>query len=126
MTNKVNISTDPGADAESISQAVASKLNAYRKEQKLSLDELSRRAGISKGMLVGMEKGLANPSIACDPNSPPATALASQLLHCLISREVGRAGLSQAVSADEPGFQSPPYGRRPAVNPHRVSGPAIL
>jgi len=64
MTNKVNISTDPSADAESINQAVASKLKAYRKEQKLSLDELSRRAGISKGMLVEMEKGLANPSIA--------------------------------------------------------------
>ncbi|MDN6320335.1 MAG: helix-turn-helix domain-containing protein [Marinobacter sp.] len=75
MTNKVNISTDPGADAESISQAVASKLNAYRKEQKLSLDELSRRAGISKGMLVEMEKGLANPSIACDPNSPPCDGI---------------------------------------------------
>ncbi|MGO2136362.1 helix-turn-helix domain-containing protein [Marinobacter sp.] len=77
MTNKVNISTDPGADAESISQAVASKLNAYRKEQKLSLDELSRRAGISKGMLVGMEKGLANPSIAiaCDPNSLPCDGI---------------------------------------------------
>lgn len=64
MTKKVNISTDPGADAKSISQAVATKLKAYRKDQKFSLDELSRRAGISKGMLVEMEKGGANPSIA--------------------------------------------------------------
>ena len=32
--------------------------------QKLSLDELSRRAGVSKGMLVEIEKGSANPSIA--------------------------------------------------------------
>ncbi|CDG53164.1 MULTISPECIES: helix-turn-helix domain-containing protein [Halomonadaceae] len=64
MTNKVNITTDPDIDAQSISQAVANKLKAYRKVQKLSLDELSRRAGISKGMLVEMEKGLANPSIA--------------------------------------------------------------
>jgi DNA-binding XRE family transcriptional regulator len=30
----------------------------------LSLDELSRRAGVSKGMLVEIEKSLANPSIA--------------------------------------------------------------
>lgn len=34
------------------------------KNQKLSLDELSRRAGVSKGMLVEIEKGSANPSIA--------------------------------------------------------------
>ena len=33
-------------------------------EKKLSQDELSRRAGVSKGMLVEIEKGSANPSIA--------------------------------------------------------------
>ncbi|RTR02981.1 XRE family transcriptional regulator [Halomonas nitroreducens] len=64
MTKKVNILTSPGADAQSVSLAIASKLKAHRKDQKLSLDELARRAGISKGMLVEMEKGLANPSIA--------------------------------------------------------------
>lgn len=64
MTNKVNISTGQGTDAPSISRAVATKIKAYRKDQKFSLDELSRRAGISKGMLVELEKGLANPSIA--------------------------------------------------------------
>jgi len=64
MSKTVNIMTDPGADAESISAALASRLKQYRKEQKLSLDELSRRAGISKGMLVEIEKGSANPSIA--------------------------------------------------------------
>ncbi|MBL1376365.1 helix-turn-helix domain-containing protein [Zobellella iuensis] len=64
MTNKVNISTDPGADVQTVSQAVATRLKAHRKRQKLSLDELSRRAGVSKGMLVEIEKGSANPSIA--------------------------------------------------------------
>lgn len=64
MSKTVNIMTDPGADAESISAALASRLKQYRKEQKLSLDELSRRAGVSKGMLVEIEKGSANPSIA--------------------------------------------------------------
>lgn len=61
MTKKVNIMT--GADVDTISQALAGKINNYRKISKLSLDELSRRAGISKGMLVEIEKGSANPSI---------------------------------------------------------------
>lgn len=64
MTSLVNISTDPGTDAQAISDAVATRIKAYRKTQKLSLDELSRRAGVSKGMLVEIEKGTANPSIA--------------------------------------------------------------
>ncbi|WP_251268452.1 helix-turn-helix domain-containing protein, partial [Enterobacter hormaechei] len=33
-------------------------------EKKISLDELSRRAGVSKGMLVDIEACRANPSIA--------------------------------------------------------------
>lgn len=35
-----------------------------RREHTLTLDELSRRSGVSKGMLVEIEKGEANPSIA--------------------------------------------------------------
>lgn len=64
MTKKVNISTDPGADVSSVNQAVSDSIKNWRKHQKLSLDELSRRAGVSKGMLVEIEKGDANPSIA--------------------------------------------------------------
>ena len=61
MTKKVNIMT--GANVDTISLALAGKIKNYRKISKLSLDELSRRAGISKGMLVEIEKGSANPSI---------------------------------------------------------------
>ncbi|ROR15079.1 XRE family transcriptional regulator [Erwinia sp. JUb26] len=64
MTNKVNIMTDPGADMLSVNQAVSLTIKTRRKDKKLSLDELSRRAGVSKGMLVEIEKGSANPSIA--------------------------------------------------------------
>jgi len=64
MTNKVNITTDAGADVASVNQAVSDSIKSWRKRQKLSLDELSRRAGVSKGMLVEIEKGAANPSIA--------------------------------------------------------------
>ncbi|MBS6035163.1 MAG: helix-turn-helix transcriptional regulator [Pantoea sp.] len=64
MTKKVNISTDAGADVSSVNQAVSDSIKNWRKSQKLSLDALSRRAGVSKGMLVEIEKGEANPSIA--------------------------------------------------------------
>ncbi|TDN61302.1 XRE family transcriptional regulator [Paraburkholderia sp. BL10I2N1] len=64
MTKKVNISTASGANVEAVSAAVAARIKGYRKERKLSLDELSRRAGVSKGMLVEIEKCAANPSIA--------------------------------------------------------------
>lgn len=64
MTKKVNISTDSGANVQTVSEAVAARIREYRKKRKLSLDELSRRAGVSKGMLVEIEKCAANPSIA--------------------------------------------------------------
>jgi len=64
MTKKVNITTDAGADVATVNQAVSDRIKSWRKSQKLSLDELSRRAGVSKGMLVEIEKGAANPSIA--------------------------------------------------------------
>ena len=64
MTKKVNKTTGGGADMQSVSKAVSVSIKNYRKSQKLSLDELSRRAGVSKGMLVEIEKGTANPSIA--------------------------------------------------------------
>ncbi|MBV4366675.1 helix-turn-helix domain-containing protein [Erwinia sp. BNK-24-b] len=64
MTKKVNKTTEAGADLHSVSAAVSRSIKTHRKAQKLSLDELARRAGVSKGMLVETEKGTANPSIA--------------------------------------------------------------
>ncbi|EFE96578.1 helix-turn-helix domain-containing protein [Serratia odorifera] len=64
MTKKVNKTTEAGADMQHVSEAVSKSISDYRKGQKLSLDELARRAGVSKGMLVEIEKGSANPSIA--------------------------------------------------------------
>lgn len=63
MNDKVNILTNLGADAGQVNGAVALRMKAFRQQQKLSYDELSRRAGVSKGMLVEIEKGAANPSI---------------------------------------------------------------
>ena len=56
--------TQAEADAARVNEAVARRIKAYRKEKKLSLDELSRRADVSKGMLVEIERCRANPSIA--------------------------------------------------------------
>ncbi|ELY5928863.1 helix-turn-helix domain-containing protein [Cronobacter turicensis] len=64
MTQKVNIMTEPGADIDSLSVALAQRLKSWRKEHNVTLDTLSRRAGVSKGMLVELEKAAANPSIA--------------------------------------------------------------
>jgi transcriptional regulator with XRE-family HTH domain len=57
------LSTVPGADAHAVSLAVARTLKQARKTQKITLDELSRRSGVSKGMVVEIEKCTANPSI---------------------------------------------------------------
>ncbi|WP_438391920.1 XRE family transcriptional regulator [Caballeronia sp. DA-9] len=64
MTKKVNISTLSGSGTEAVTEAVATRLREFRKKQKLTLDALSLRSGVSKGMLVEIEKGTANPSIA--------------------------------------------------------------
>ena len=64
MTDKVNIMTAQGADVVQVSLAVANRIRSWRKEKKLSLDELSRRASVSNCMLVEIDTGAANPSIA--------------------------------------------------------------
>ena len=64
MTKKVNLPTDSGADITSVNEAVSSRIKQFRSEKKMSLDELSRRSGVSKGMLVDIEGCKANPSIA--------------------------------------------------------------
>jgi transcriptional regulator with XRE-family HTH domain len=45
-------------------QVIAQRVAAYRKRQRLSLDQLAVRAGVSKGSLAGLEKGAGNPGIA--------------------------------------------------------------
>jgi transcriptional regulator with XRE-family HTH domain len=44
--------------------AVGAKLQLLRQAHKLSLDELSRRAGVSKSMLSQIERNQANPTVA--------------------------------------------------------------
>ena len=64
MTKKVNLMTDAGADVSTVNEAVSQRIKQYRKQKKMSLDELSRQANGSKGALVEIEGCKANPSIA--------------------------------------------------------------
>ncbi|STV12222.1 XRE family transcriptional regulator [Klebsiella pneumoniae] len=64
MTKKVNLMTDANAIVNTVNEAVSQRIKQYRKQKKISLDELSRRAGVSKGALVEIEGCRANPSIA--------------------------------------------------------------
>jgi transcriptional regulator with XRE-family HTH domain len=52
------------AAAPSEPPRVGSTLQALRQTQGLSLDELSRKAGVSKSMLSQIERNLANPTVA--------------------------------------------------------------
>ncbi len=54
----------PQAAAGEGPPAVGVALQALRQRQRLSLDELSRRAGVSKSMLSQIERNLANPTVA--------------------------------------------------------------
>lgn len=63
---KVNIMTDEAVlieTEEQLGSALASRVGDLRRQRKLSLDGLAKRAGLSKGTVVALENGKANPSI---------------------------------------------------------------
>lgn len=64
MEKKYDISTEAVSDVERVSATVSQNLKLFRRQNGLTLDELSRKSGVSKGMLVEIERGSANPSIA--------------------------------------------------------------
>jgi transcriptional regulator with XRE-family HTH domain len=66
MTDKVNILTDdtlPYDAAQAVHAAMAARIASLRKARELSFDQFAARCGVSKGMLVQIEQGKANPSI---------------------------------------------------------------
>lgn len=70
--NKSTVGDAAGADAadataldeRGLIAQVSGRIRELRRQRSLSLDQLSNRAAVSKGMLVQIEKGEANPSIA--------------------------------------------------------------
>jgi len=83
---------DPGAAAA----AVARNLRALRSGRGFTLDQLAARSGLSKGMLVQLERGGTNPSIA-------TLCRAADALGVTVSRlvEVGEAPAARVVKAEE-------------------------
>jgi DNA-binding XRE family transcriptional regulator len=64
MTRAVNILNGAAASQErDLIETVSQRIQARRRTRGLSLDQLSARAGVSKGMLVQIERGATNPSI---------------------------------------------------------------
>lgn len=67
MTKTVNIllnsPNEPNSD-EALAMAMAQRICSLRKAQDFTFDELAKRAGVSKGTLVQIEQGRANPSIS--------------------------------------------------------------
>ncbi|MFC7339828.1 helix-turn-helix domain-containing protein [Saccharopolyspora griseoalba] len=53
-----------GERAESVSAAIGDRVKSERRARGWTLDELVRAAGISRRMLINIEQGAANPSIA--------------------------------------------------------------
>lgn len=63
MTKKVNISTVVDSDSAGLNAALSIRVKSLRSSAGLTLDALSKKAHVSKGMLVEIERGTANPSI---------------------------------------------------------------
>jgi transcriptional regulator with XRE-family HTH domain len=59
----VNIMTDSSAVIEKVGGLISSRVSGLRRRAGLSLDRLAERSGLSKGTVVGIENGRANPTI---------------------------------------------------------------
>jgi transcriptional regulator with XRE-family HTH domain len=68
---------------DAVLEAVSTNCSRFRKTRGLTYDALAKRSGISKGMLVEIEKGRANPSIAilCRLANALNVGLAELLVH---------------------------------------------
>jgi len=99
-------------------QVIAQRVAAYRKRQRLSLDQLAARAGVSKGSLAGLEKGTGNPGIAllCQTASALGVSV-SDLLGLAAAPLFAGTVETQAASRSA----SAAYRRRPNLREKRLS-----
>lgn len=88
---------------------VGDALVQLRRERQLSLDDLSRQAGVSKSMLSQIERNLANPTVAVVWRL--ANALGVPLGELLQSGAVPPAPVIQTVAAHAVPTMSSPDGR---------------
>ena len=103
---------------------VGSALAALRERQGLSLDELSRRAGVSKSMLSQIERAQANPTVAVVWRL--AQALGVPLAELLQSAGAPAAPVIDTVAAHAtPTLRGPPDGKGSGCE-LRILGPVDL
>ena len=110
--------TPPRPDAEP--PRVGDTLAALRQRQGLSLDELSRRAGVSKSMLSQIERAQANPTVAVVWRL--ANALGVPVAELLGGGDAPSAPAIRLVSAHEQPALRGPEGRSEL----RILGPIEL
>jgi transcriptional regulator with XRE-family HTH domain len=85
-----------GNDPSTVAAAVARNLRALRSGRGFTLGELAARSGLSKGMLVQLERGSTNPSIATLCRAADALGISVPRLV-----EVGDAPVARVVRAEE-------------------------
>ncbi|MFG6449697.1 helix-turn-helix domain-containing protein [Roseateles sp. BYS180W] len=84
---------------------VGATLQSLRQSQGLSLDELSRRAGVSKSMLSQIERNQANPTVAVVWRL--ANALGVELAELLGGERAPKAAIEHVPSHGTPALSSP-------------------
>jgi transcriptional regulator with XRE-family HTH domain len=99
------------AGADSVARAIGGRVRQGRNSRGWTLDQLAERSGVSRRMLVSIEQGSANPSIA--------TLL-------LISDALG-IGLPALVDMDRPpGLRVTRAGSAPVLWRGKLGGQAVL
>lgn len=90
---------------ESQPPRVGERIQALRQAERLSLDELSRRAGVSKSMLSQIERNQANPTVAVVWRL--ANALAVPLAQLLEGREAPTPPIMTIAAHATPSLRTP-------------------
>jgi transcriptional regulator with XRE-family HTH domain len=107
LFSRSSMATSAAATALSIHEPpkVGATLQALRQGQGLSLDELSRRAGVSKSMLSQIERNLANPTVAVVWRL--ANALRVELAELLGGERVSTPVIETVAAHSTPSMSSP-------------------
>ncbi|RNI20342.1 helix-turn-helix domain-containing protein [Flexivirga caeni] len=85
----------------SLAAAIGRQIRLRREQRGMSAAELSRRAGLAKATLSGLESGRSNPTI--DTLEAVAVALAVPLTDLLVQRDQGAVQVVRATDGDESG-----------------------
>jgi transcriptional regulator with XRE-family HTH domain len=116
-------------DTSAVAAAVARTVRRLRTERGWSLDALAARAGVSKGVLVGLEQGGANPSLGTllrvsDAFGVPLTRLV-QVDEEPVIRLLSKNEQADLWHGESGGVGTLVAGTDPAAQPGGGHGPAV-